>query len=306
MKIQRLVVDGYRGLADKSFDLREKSGGRPHDVVIVTGLPGSGKTRFLEAITAAKEDIAPWGPRPAPGDQIRQGETAAKITIDWRLDEDLCQQFGADPAGMTSETIFSQNELVPRRYDERLTASLHRYDHDPAHGKIEYFHDDRTLARGTLVMPPLDIGGHKRIRLSAELRKYAYVERTMLDICLGYHSDEGKDALQTQLDRFGVKRKILGVKRTPNGPQLYFEGELELSQLSAMERQAAIFATTAVAIGLSNSIVLVDTPELHVPDDLAAAFARAVLALGTNNQVFLATGSRSVINSFPEACVVSL
>ena len=88
MKIARVTTSGVRGLPDRTFELADPATGRPLDVVFVTGPPGAGKTSFLDAIAAAKEDVAPYGPRRSPAPYVRRGAVAAKIRIDWWLTDD--------------------------------------------------------------------------------------------------------------------------------------------------------------------------------------------------------------------------
>ena len=58
MKISHLALRGISGLPDRSYDFT--SGGRPHDLIVVTGPEASGKTRFLELVIACLETIGPY------------------------------------------------------------------------------------------------------------------------------------------------------------------------------------------------------------------------------------------------------
>ena len=76
MKLARVSFLGVRGLADATYDLVGPSG-VPHDLVVVTGPTASGKTRFLEAVVAAKEAIAPYGLLQAGAPWVASGSVGA-------------------------------------------------------------------------------------------------------------------------------------------------------------------------------------------------------------------------------------
>ena len=136
MKIARVTVSGVRGLPDRTFDLTDPSSGRPLDMVFVTGAPGSGKTSFLDAIAAAKEDVAPYGPRLSPAPYVRRGSVAAKIRVDWWLTDDERARLAADKPEISSESILSPSIPPSAAHDARLVALLGAYDHSPATPKI--------------------------------------------------------------------------------------------------------------------------------------------------------------------------
>src|ERR1700760_3685315 len=107
MKLRRLTTDGVRGVADRRYDLTDPRTGAAASVIVVTGPSGSGKTSFLDAIAAGKEDIAPWGARPSPSKVVRHAAGAAKIKIDWELDDEERRRMGLDVRSLESESIFS-------------------------------------------------------------------------------------------------------------------------------------------------------------------------------------------------------
>ncbi len=75
----------------------------------------------------------------------------------------------------------------------------------------------------------------------------------------------------------------------------------QLTELSASEADSVIFSATATLVGLSNSIVLVDRPEMHGIDPARALAGLA--ALGTNNQIILASPSPAFAAGFDGAIV---
>src|SRR6185295_3330158 len=94
MKLRRITTDGVRGVADRLYDFTQRRGVGAAPVVVVTGPAGSGKTSLLDAIAAAKEDVAPWGARHSWSRVVRAGAGAAKVRIDWELDADERSRMG--------------------------------------------------------------------------------------------------------------------------------------------------------------------------------------------------------------------
>ena len=320
MKIATLSLDGLRGLPDRTFSFADASTGAPRDLVVVTGPSGSGKTSLLEAIVAAKEDVGPYGFPPSTEGLVRPGAAAAKVSVGWWLNEEERRAAGAGGEVVSSESIFlAGGGLSPARadHDPGLQTILERYDHDDAHGKVEYFRADRTLSADLTGAGALRASEQRRLRLSPDTRKYAAIPRFLLDLVA-----EGPDGA-ARLGRFErlfadlcPGRSFAGARRVGEIRTLLFQGrrgspdpsadEVPLARLSRSEQQAALFAATAAMIGLSRSIVLVDEPELHLGSDRAAAFVGALGRLGEDNQIIVATGSREIIASAPPAAVLHL
>src|SRR5580692_1175034 len=103
MKIQRISTNGFRGLPDRAFELAEARGGHPFDLVLVTGAAGAGKTSFLEAIVAAKEDVGAYGASRSAAACVRPGELGAKVRVEWVLSEDERARAGAVASPVTTE-----------------------------------------------------------------------------------------------------------------------------------------------------------------------------------------------------------
>jgi hypothetical protein len=115
------------------------------------------------------------------------------------------------------------------------------------------------------------------------------------------------------VERFGAlcrTKQLGGVRKTFSVREPYFVGEdgveTDVASLSSSEQQALIFATTFLFIGLSGSVVLVDTPELHLASAAVAPFALALRGLGRDNQLILATGASELVASAPPTSIIRL
>src|SRR5262249_47041652 len=144
----------------------------PHGMVAITGRSGSGKTRTLEALIAAKEAIAPYGPM-TPGSPWIGAGHAAKILVTFHLDDAERDYAGTSPSTLEGARVFLP-ERPRSEADEGLRAVLERYSHDPAQGKLEYFPPGRKIPS----FPPfasLGTAEQRMARPSRDPRKYSFV-----------------------------------------------------------------------------------------------------------------------------------
>jgi hypothetical protein len=313
MKLRRVTTDGVRGLADRLYELTDRAGAVA-SVVVVTGPSGSGKTSFLDAIAAAKEDVAPWGVRHSWTKVVRQGAGAAKIRIQWELNDEERGRMGLDAHPLESESIFSPTTPPGQGHDPRLEALLERYDHDPAHGKMEYFFAERTLAREATGFSALDPSMQKRARLDRDVRKYGALHKYLVELHLGLHersgAPSGRERFAASFAKLCPGHRVLGLSRSAERMELLFDGGAQgpvpIHALPHAEQQAVLFAGAFELLGLSRSIVLVDGPELHQDERDAGAFAGALTQLGEDNQLIFATGWASIADALPGAVVIEL
>jgi hypothetical protein len=322
MKILRISTNGFRGLPDRTFELGEPGSPQPFDVVCVTGPAGSGKTSFLEAILAAKENVGPYGPPTGQAEYVRGGESGAKVRVDWVLSGDERARTGALTNVMSSESIFSSGFVPAPQHDPALVSILAGYSHHPELGKVEYFHAGRRIPRGlnagalaAAAVPAIA----KAQRLGRDDSKYAgldaYAVQTALGLDEGDPNDRGGDRpaaarLAAAFASLSSTKRLDGVQRIDGviHPRFVDGGgrHYRLEQLSDGERQAFLFAATFVRSGVTGSLVLIDTPELHASGADAQTFLRAVSRLGADNQLIVATGSSEVLNGVPPAQIIRL
>lgn len=313
MKLLRLVLENFRGAPNGAHSFLHPSSGAPVDTVFVTGPASSGKTSFLEAIAALKESVGAWGRPPDPARLIRRGAASGRIEGTWLLSTAEVARAGAKQATVVTRFDLGA-EARPPEVDPGLRELFKSYDHDPDHGKLEYFPSNRQLAsrRGA---EPLDLDGEARGRLGNSPTKYASTQRALVDLALRdglktmdeaasrgllFRSDQRDSLLPCKRDIAGMlpHLRLLGVELEGDVPELRFErddgAKLGLDDLSDSEKQALLFVATFRRIGLSCSIVLVDQPELGLHADTQLGFVRAIEGLGVDNQCFFATGSLEI------------
>jgi energy-coupling factor transporter ATP-binding protein EcfA2 len=315
MKIKRLTTNGFRGLPDRTFDFTVPRTGVTADLVLVTGPSGSGKTSLLEAIIAAKEDVGAYGLKLSPASFVRAGDAAAKVQIDWLLSPEESARVGMTGAEISSESIFAPNLFSSIDHEPSLSALLSEYDVDPSISKVEYFHASRRIPRVNVPgIATIGIAeGERLVRLTRDDAKYANVAQYVAEASLGLHDVGQKSGAERLAEAFASlcrSRQIAGVEKAGRTLVPRFAdargGVVGPGELSDSERQALLFAVTFLRSGIEGSLVLIDTPELHIPESEVGAFVSSLMRLCPKNQLVVATGSLTARTGNPDALVVSL
>jgi hypothetical protein len=302
MKIQRVTYLGVRGVPDLTLDLLDPATDAPHDLIVLTGPPASGKTRALEVLATALEAVAPHGPAIDGQPWIGAG-SAAKVVVVLHLDEEERTYAGGDAAGYEAEVTFLPDR-VDAAADEGLVAVLERYDHQHRTGKIEYLPSSRRLA---LEQPWTGLSALEQAALRAgkDPRKYSFVPRLLRAL------EPGSAPARAFADALASLSPTCRYQQPPAGPGLprcftsRSGAAVTAAELSHAEADAVLLAATAVALQLTRSIVLIDRPELHVPPASVPGFVAGLRTLGEDNQLLVASTSPEV-QAAPGALVVDL
>jgi energy-coupling factor transporter ATP-binding protein EcfA2 len=327
MKLARLTTENIRGLPDRSHVFTDRTG-TPLDTVLVTGGPGSGKTTLLEAIGSVKEAIGSYGGPQSPARLRRAGASRARIDVVWALSP--AERASADletsdlAATWTIGDGDSRVECEPRA--RRLFTA---YSHTADQGKFEYLPANRRLdgQRSRPVASPPTMAAEARLRLTDDPEKYAALRGTLGTLARDQtaqvmqrlttqgialrtqHTDAlapYKEAVRALLPSL----RLVAVEPDGRSARVMFQKRegavLELAELSESERQGVLFATTFCRLGLHHSVVLIDTPELHVHPHDHADFFTALCSLGRDNQIIAATTSAELLSTIRPDQVIDL
>lgn len=304
MKLLRATFLGVRGVPDGTYDLGHTSVDKAHDVVVVTGREASGKTRFLEAIVAAKEAIGPYGPSAPGAAWLADGGTLAKVVLAFVLTPEERDYVGTSETVVEGEATF-MSDRIRRDADEGLVALLSRYQHGHTGGKLDYFPANRRVAplgpfhgRGELEQ--------RMLRASKDPSKYGFITRFLRE--LPFAPSEGI-AFGAQLERLSPTCRFVAGQPEPGVPRCFRSrggAPVSLGELSDTEQHAVLFAATSVAIGYANSIVLIDRPELSTTAARVGTFVAALRSLGPENQLILASAAPELLSAVPRECILSL
>jgi hypothetical protein len=312
MKLERLAISGFAGLPDTEFDLCHPVRRTPHDLVVVTGPTGAGKTRLLEAIVAAKEGVAPYG-APPPTSHVARPGGCTKLRARWIFDQAEANAVGLETRVHDTEALFGSAFSAVE--DARVSALLGGH---AAGGAMEYFHAHRLMPLASPAAALARLAGpshERRLRLAATNDKYGSLEAFAARALLGLHDDDadGKDDAQALTEAFHAlcpHRTLVGAVADARGPRLLFRdpsgGCVELAALSDAERDAFLIAARFVQRNIERSIVLLDGPERFRSGPAACALVGALRALGSDNQLIVATNAGEVVASVEPHQVVRL
>ena len=304
MKLRRLAFYGVRGVADVDVDLVNPTTGAAHDRVVVTGPSASGKTRLLEAIFAAKEVVAPYGPLGPSAAWVEDEAWLSKVVLGLELDDEERAFANEDERVVEVEATF-QRERAKRDASAGMVELFARYDHRGLAGKFEYFPATRRLPKAPPFHGTSEIE-QRALRATKDARKYGFVPRFLKDLA----SDSVREArFSARLDALSPTCRYVRPSSEQATPRCFTSrgrGPASWTDLSDAESDAVIFAAVASAIGLDRSVVLVDRPELYVNPGSLRAYLEAMAGLGEGMQLVVATSSAAVVEATGQAAVVRL
>lgn len=318
MKLAGLSFSDVRGFADKRFEFASDAAARPHDIVLVTGPPAAGKTRFLEAILAGLEVVGPYVGIVRGRDWVYDGRVAT-IGLSLWLDDDE-RQLTEVPRGPVHAFARLSAEGLAAQVDRKVARLVSRYGHDRETSKREYFPDNRQNAWGLRIdgLSPME---QSLLRPGRDSQKYSFLANF-----LGALRDDPARArlfaerleLLSPTVRYAPaadvdpticfrSKKMAGARGAAQDREPPGSGMLApVRGLSMAEGDAVLIAATATLINLDRSIVLFDTPELYVPENRIVAFVQALLKLGHDSQWIIATESPTLLASAGPSAVIQV
>lgn len=304
MKLSSLSLRDVKGLADQRLSFASGASGKPSNLVAVTGPPGAGKTRFLEAILAALEIAGPYL-GVVRGEDWSYGARPATIELGlWLDDEERALVPSASAPAVAAVTLSSGG--VAAHVDRALSHLLSRYEHTPTAAKREYFADNRQLSWAARA-DGLDALEQSLLRPTRDPHKYAFLPRFLTAL----RADDKK--ARAFAERLEMLSPTVRYRPAPDeDATICFrsrggEGILAPARgLSRSEAEAVVIAATATLIGLERSIVFFDTPELFVPEDRVVSFVQALLKLGYDNQWIFATESAALLGGLDASSVIRI
>jgi len=319
MKLLRLSLSNFRGVPNGRYELTHPQSGEPLDLVVITGPNGSGKTRLLEAIIAAKESVGAYAARLDPISLIHPGMSEGSIEATWKLSDDEVRRSGL-PHAIWATTMKLGPNAAPPSVDPGLAKLFAQYLHQPVCGKLEYFPANRHLfgARAPGIVPPLSEKAEARMRVGAEPSKYASIYSWLIGqglrdiaatadqvatrgLVLKHDLTDSLAGVKRSVAALAPHLRLIGIRLSAEGHGVIFRhvdgADVELNELSDGERQAVLFAAAFERIQLHGSMVLIDHPELFVhPFDHVRAL-RTIAALGKDNQVIVTTTSQAILGN---------
>lgn len=307
MKLLRATFLSIRGLPDATWSFGDAEHGATHDLVVVTGPPSSGKSRFLAALLAAKEVIAPYVSigGGAGARWLAPGAPSAKIALAFQLDEAEQRRTGLGPIA-EAEALFTE-ERCRHDADEPLITLLEDYGHDSRHGKFDYLPDNRAIAPPG-VMHGLSMMEQRTLRLGRDARKYSFIPRLLFAFTWEPAFAGARDRFAAGLEALSPTLRYLGPNQADPGACFASRGgaRVSLGDLSSSEGHAVLAAASAALLSWDRSVVLVDRPEISASERTVAGFVDALRGFGKGMQLIVASDSPALLASVDPRRVITL
>lgn len=281
MKVHTVETVEVLGVPDGVHSLA-KSETEAHDCVLVRG---RGKSRFLELLVGVKEALAPAGEQLDHTPFVRWGNATSKAIVRWALDAREQKKIGAASPIVTTEIIFGEDNERIEETHAGFVFLLGAYAHDDVTPKLEYFSERRRLDVGG---GNVDLSPEAQItyRVDGSPRKLAWLPNFIAALPL--------DPQRSARFARGLEQLSASCRWDPAKNALHSRGRrlAALEELTASEGDAVGFAASAALVGLSNSMLLVDRPELFGLDPVKAMLGLA--SLGQSNQLVLASDASAL------------
>jgi predicted ATPase len=328
VKLLELEVRGFRGAPDGVWSLHDARSGVPHELAVIAGDNGSGKTSLLLAIAFLKEAVGTYGGRVDYEGCVRAGEVEGQVSARWLLDEDERRVAGVTDSVQRTAVGIGRRALPPP--SDGLRRLFRSYAHGSRLGKLELFAANRSLGLHGLSRSAAPIRSEAiegRLRTGRRPDKYFDVPGWVLetasrdalvaaassaatgmllagdtpDSLAGFRRGIGLLAPHLRFDGVEVRNRATSLRflRSNGRPVL-------LEDLSDSEHEAVLFSGTFARIGLCRSVVLVDTPERSIATERQGAFVQALASLGKDNQLIVASSSSAVVAAVQPSRVLRL
>ena len=260
---------------------------------------------FLKSIVTAKESIAPYGVAASGNPLIRYGTNAAKVKLTFALEEEEVAFAGVRSARQSAEVSFHYGALPETSADTGLIAVLERYHHKREIGKLDYFPIGRRFELDSIFGTGDLVTEQKFLRLAEDPRKYRGIIRYLREVVLGARHDKLAEFKKLFTELAGGVT-FAGLSNLGNPEFQVRSGEtISAEALSSSAHQAFLFAATTTMIEAHQSVVLIDTPELHLPGGEAARRLQALSEHFPTTQWIVASNDPAVLELAPrEARIV--
>lgn len=332
MKITKLECRNFAGVPDGVYSFVAPGRTAPHGLTLVAGVRGSGKTRLLEAIVALKELIGAYLAPPPPASLLEPGQKQGALGGTFLFTDEERAAGELDSNELTvSFPLGDAGAIEPVKLPRPVRSLFGRFAFGDPCGKVELFPASRALSP---FGEPTTAAHEKLVRFGAGATKYgglvpsiialsaadgarALQETAARGMLLGLDAPDSLGVYRAAIAKLAPEVRLRGAQpargSTPGDgkkPVLAFERSngsfVDVHDLSDAQKQAVLLAGTIVRLGLSRSIVLLDSPELHVHVADQSRFLEALVSIGDDNQWIVSTGSGEIMKTARREQMIAL
>jgi hypothetical protein len=309
MRIVDLAVEGIGGLPDGTYSFAGSSG-VPADVTLVAGEAGSGKTRLLEAIIAAKESVGSWGSGARFGTLKRSNASRAAIVARWILSPSECDEGRLTTTEFTTTSTIDEKGNTPTDSPIGLKRVFQAHD-EAGLARFGYLHGERGW-------PSYEVPEAQAFTmLAADNRKFGHLLPKTFDLLAEDQESAARTAAEGGLSLPGARSHLTDLRealrpflsrhalasfaRHGGDRELVFQtrrgDSIPGSALSGSERHALLVALDTILNHRRSGLMLVDEPELHRHPLEHVPFFDAYRELLRGTQIIAATSSPSLLRA---------
>lgn len=332
MKITKLECQNFAGVPDGAYSFLVPGRSTPHDLTLIAGVRGSGKTRLLKAIVALKELVGAYRAPPPPASLLEPGQRQGSLGGTFLLTDEERAAVELDSNELTvAFTLGDAREHEPVKIPRPVRMLFSRFALNDARGKIELFPASRALAP---YGEPTTADHEKLQRFGPGATKYAGLVPSLIALSaadgaralqetaargmlLGLDAPDSLGAYRAAIAKLAPELRLRGAQPAPGAtpgdgskPILAFERSngtfVDAHALSDSQKQAVLLGGTIVRLGLSRSIILLDSPELHIHVADQGRFLETLVSLGDDNQWIVATGSSEIMKTARREQMIAL
>jgi len=303
MKLTSLEVQGVRGVSDGEYDLAP--GGSPQPLTLVTGPHGAGLTSFLNSIAFSSARLSSPGFVPRSEDVLHAGAREATIRSRWSLDDAERQYAGLVDGATAAEVVFKLEGLGHVHADPGLLGLMSRYDHAGLNAKVVCIPQLRITNGASAPFSDFE-ADQRRQQFSTDPAKFASIPRALLTEA---SLPGGRRRFEQVQSLFEALSGTVQLAPADHGRLEFSSGSsarIPYRQLSFGERDAFVLAAVTILWGLSNAVVLLDTPELSQPIGRMRQCIDRMMEAAPGSQWIIATRSEELISGQSPQNVIRL
>ncbi len=304
MKLLSFEMRGVRHLPAMKLSFGDAGDVPP--VSLVTGPPASGTSTVLEAIAAAVAQLVSGGATPDGADIVGTGGATAVLRSRWQLDEEERSFAGVTEETTDAEVLYRAAAPGRAEADPGLLGVMSRYSHDPAISKVVLFPARRVT--DSLLTLVSDFEAEMRQRhLSSDSDKFAGLSRAVARHAQPPGNRQLFDRAAALFKEMCDSATLYGMGST-GAPDLLRPrgGFCPIHRAAFSERNAFVLAAGPALMGLDNSVILLDTPELGLGAGKARQWMTALSQAMPGAQWIVATRDPELLASVPRQAVTDI